>query len=138
MNVNRRTVNGEAYITEFESISDLIQFVKTNDYQSEFINHNKHDSTNTETYFCNNSNTNSYEEAEELLLHGWEHGAVEIKNKVDVKSTGVEMKQKTVYDVAGFQCSVPKYLQGVPTNMINKKDMKRIIFLVWWSLIRIK
>ena len=35
------------------------------------------------------------------------------------------MKQKTVYDVAGFQCSVPRYLQGIPTNMINKKQTQQ-------------
>lgn len=117
----RRTVEGRNYITEFESISDMIHFIKTNDYQSAFVENNKHDSTNTERHFVENTKTKNYEEAEELLLHGWEHGAKEIKNRVDAKSTGVEMKQKTVYDVAGFQCSVPRYLQGIPTNMINKK-----------------
>ena len=67
--------------------------------------------------------TENFEEAKDLLLHGWEHGTREIKGRVEAKETGVNMKQKTVYDVAGYQCSVPRYLQGIPTNMINKKSV---------------
>ena len=72
---------------------------------------------------CSGTETKNFEEAKDLLLHGWEHGTREIKGRVEAKETGVNMKQKTVYDVAGFQCSVPRYLQGIPTNMINKKSV---------------
>lgn len=108
------------YIYEFNSITDLIYWIE-----------------NTKEYPCFNTpynsknlgfdftGTKSYDEAKELLLHGWEHGTKEIKKQLDVKNTGISVKQKTVYDVAGFQCSVPRYLQGVPTNMINKKQMQQ-------------
>lgn len=116
-----RKVNGDVYITEFESISDLVHFIKTNDYKSKFVLYNRCDSIDKSEEYKKFAMTESYEEAEQMLLHGWEHGAVEIKNKVKAKSSGVELKQKIVYDVAGYQCSVPRYLQGIPTNMINKK-----------------
>lgn len=115
----KRKQEGNTYITEFETITELVHFIKTNDYKPEFTN--RKDSIETRDYYCKFCKTNSYEEAEDMLLHGWEHGTVEIKNKVEAKASGVELKQKTVYDVAGFQCSVPRYLQGIPTNMINKK-----------------
>jgi hypothetical protein len=41
-----------------------------------------------------------------------------IANEVQPKTT-----QRSKYDVVGFQASVPRYLQGIPTNMINKKPV---------------
>src|SRR5690606_28814273 len=32
--------------------------------------------------------------------------------------------KKTVYDIVGFQASVPRYLQGLPTSMVNKRNVK--------------
>jgi hypothetical protein len=33
--------------------------------------------------------------------------------------------KRAVFDIVGFQASVPRYLQGIPTNMINKKTFKQ-------------
>lgn len=105
------------YVTDFQNITELVHFIETNEIYPNFT--------------CPNSiyggysftGTEDFEEAKDLLLHGWEYGTIEIKRKVEARNTGVMLKQKTVYDVAGYQCSVPRYLQGIPTNMINKKSI---------------
>ena len=118
----RTKVGRMTYLTEFDNISEMVQFIKQNKPKQRFIDKvGGPDSEDTSSYFVRNTKTNCYADAEELLFHGWEHGAIEIKNKVDCLNTEVGLKQKTVYDVQGFQCSVPRYLQGIPTNMVNKK-----------------
>ena len=109
------------YVTDFQNIADLVHFIETEEVYPNFKNKiGGPDSISGDRAF---TETESFEEAKDLLLHGWEHGTREIKGRVEAKETGVNMKQKTVYDVAGFQCSVPRYLQGIPTNMINKKSV---------------
>ena len=44
-----------------------------------------------------------------------------LNTKLQRMNVSKQTKQKTVYDVCGYQCSVPRYLQGIPTNMINHK-----------------
>ena len=121
----KRKIAGNVYITEFETITDLVHFIKTNKPKEELRKIGGYDSELTTIDRVQNTKTKDFAEAEDLLLHGWEHGTKEIKNKVDAKDTGVAMKQKSVYDVVGFQASVPRYLQGIPTNMVNKTNIKQ-------------
>lgn len=109
------------YVTDFENITELVHFIETKEVYPNFKNKvGGPESISGDRAF---TGTESFEEAKDLLLHGWEHGTIEIKRRVEARNTGVMLKQKTVYDVAGYQCSVPRYLQGVPTNMINKKSI---------------
>ena len=120
----RRKIDGNVYATEFETITELVQFIKTNKPKEKLKKSGGYDSESTTRDRVKNTKTKDFAEAEDLLLHGWEHGTKEIKNKVDAKDTGVAMKQKSVYDVVGYQASVPRYLQGIPTNMVNKTNIK--------------
>ena len=125
-----KTKKNNTTVRTFTSISDLVNYIKTKENckaYKDFMNDNGflffHSDTVGHKEFCG---TETWEEAEELLLHGWKHGAREIKRLLDTKQIyGVETKQKNVYDVAGFQCSVPRYLQGIPTNMVNKKNISQ-------------
>lgn len=69
--------------------------------------------------------TESFGEAADLMRNGWTSKAVELNEKLKeenvLRDIGNEYKQ--LFDVQGFQCSVPRYLQGVPTNMISKKKV---------------
>ena len=71
----------------------------------------------------NFTQTNSYDEAQELFKNGWNNMANELTKKLTVKQNQVEnaQVQKVIYDIVGFQASVPRYLQGIPTSMVNKK-----------------
>ena len=113
--------NEGIYVTDFQNITELVHFIETEKVYPNFKNKvGCQDSISGDRAF---TETENFEEAKDLLLHGWEHGTKEIKGRVEAKETGVNVKQKTVYDVAGYQCSVPRYLQGIPTNMINKKSV---------------
>lgn len=67
--------------------------------------------------------THNYEEATKMLKDGWNKMANELTEKLKVHQNQVENAyvQKAFYDIVGFQASVPRYLQGIPTNMVNKK-----------------
>ena len=69
--------------------------------------------------------TKSFEEAVELMKNGWDEGAKNLEGKLQAKLKTLKPKttQRSKYDVVGGNCSVPRYLQGVPTNMVNKKPV---------------
>ena len=114
----KRTKTNNDINISFNSITEVVNYIDTVERTPFYKSIHKSDD-----YNYNFRGTYSMEEARELLLHGWDDGAKQLKDKLDAKvnvnNTGY--KNKTIYDVAGFQCSVPRYLQGVPTNMINNK-----------------
>ena len=87
-----KSTNSTLYMEEFNSISELV----------------------------NTINSRNYNPKEDLLLHGWTEESEKLNNLLKLKVSNVK-QTKTTYDVAGFQCSVPRYLQGIPTSMINQK-----------------
>lgn len=103
----------------FNSINDLMNFIKNTPYTPEGKTWNSSIDTSERT--ARFTKTNSFEEATDLLYHGWESGAKLLTTKLNARTCSPVAKNKTVYDVAGFQCSVPRYLQGIPTNMIQNK-----------------
>jgi hypothetical protein len=106
----------------FDGISDLVQHCKTSP-----INHNSFEVLSSNTGTKSFTLTDNYYEAERLLLSGWSQGAEKLTKSLKIANTQASSKEvkKTVYDIVGFQASVPRYLQGVPTNMINKKVVKK-------------
>lgn len=69
--------------------------------------------------------THDFAEALDLLKYGWEDMAKKIEANLKLIASEVTpgTKQRAEYSVAGFQASVPRYLQGLPTSMINKKSV---------------
>lgn len=115
--MKRTETNGNVNIS-FNSIADAVNYIDTTERTLFYQRYHKSDDTNY--YF---RGTYTMEEARELLFHGWEDGAKQLKNKLDAKINvnNNGYRNKTFYDIAGFQCSVPRYLQGIPTNMVNNK-----------------
>lgn len=106
-------------LRQFNSITELVEFNHGNIkdcFKEKF-------KSSYGTY--NFTQTKTYEEAEDLLLHGWEDMAKKLNTKLQRMNVSKQTKQKTVYDVCGYQCSVPRYLQGIPTSMINKQTIKQ-------------
>ena len=108
-----------SYIREFDSLNEFESYI-TNTPLNETFRWQKLSSTNGSYSF---TQTQSYEEATKLLKDGWSSMAQEITKKLNVIKNQVvnEHVQKILYDVVGFQASVPRYLQGIPTSMVNKK-----------------
>lgn len=102
----------------FSSITDLVTYLKATPV-NRFFQYASLESRHARPAWAG---TNSYEEAEKLLSTGWSPAAEKLAQKVPVQTVVGAVKSSVMtYDVVGFQASVPRYLQGVPTNMVNKK-----------------
>jgi hypothetical protein len=107
----------EATLFEFESITDFVNYLNSNPLL--------HDKNKCSSIMGTKSftNTKNYEEAEDLLLHGWSYGTEQIKKQISIKTNNNTTKKKNVYSVQGFQACVPRYLQGLPDSMIYSKQI---------------
>ena len=115
MKLSKINSNGyKIYMEEYNSISEFVQTINSRQQNPEITSTASIDSDYKFT------GTSSYEQAENLLLHGWTEESEKLNEMLKLKALK-EKSVKNTYDVAGFQCSVPRYLQGIPTNMINQK-----------------
>lgn len=71
------------------------------------------------------SGTNSYEEAIDLFKNGWSAGAKDLTKNLKLAETNEEAQTiyKNILSMAGYQAIVPLYLNGVPNNMLSKKQI---------------
>lgn len=120
MNMIRKT-EGNVTTISFESIHEVVQFLK-NTKRTPFYQtaHSSDKISGWETKF---TGTRTFDEAMELLLHGWNQGAETLNTRLTTanKQDAPIQVSRTIYDVAGYQACVPRYLQGIPTNMINRR-----------------
>ena len=115
MKLSKINSNGyNVYMEEYNSILEFVQTINSRQQNPEIT------SKQSETGGFNFTGTHNYNEAENLLLHGWTEESEKLNEMLKLKALK-EKSVKNIYDVAGFQCSVPRYLQGIPTNMINQK-----------------
>ena len=115
MKLSKINSNGyKIYMEEYNSISEFVQTINSRTQNPEITSTA---SINSDYSF---TGTHDYNEAENLLLHGWVEESEKLNEMLKLKAIK-EKSVKNTYDVAGFQCSVPRYLQGIPTNMINHK-----------------
>lgn len=115
MKLSKINSNGyKIYMEEYNSISEFIQKINSRSQNPKMT------SKQSKTGRFSFTGTNDYNEAENLLLHGWVEESEKLNEMLKLK-TLKEKSVKNTYDVAGFQCSVPRYLQCIPTNMINQK-----------------
>lgn len=115
----RKTNNNGDKMIIFNSISEVVKFnretERTEKYK--FV----HRSDEIGQYRYDFTKTNSYEEAEDLLLHGWDFMSQKLTKEIQNKKCKQSYKNKTVYGVQGFQACVPRYLQGMPDSMLSNK-----------------
>ena len=115
MKLSKINSNGyKIYMEEYNSISEFVQTINSRPQNPEIT------SKVSELGEYSFTGTHDYNEAENLLLHGWVEESEKLNEMLKLKAIK-EKSVKNTYDVAGFQCSVPRYLQGIPTNMINQK-----------------
>ena len=107
------------YIREFDSLNEFESYI-TNTPLNDTFRWKELASVSGNYKF---TQTNNYEEATKLFKDGWTSMAQDITKKLKVIQNQVidAHVQKVIYDVVGFQASVPRYLQGIPTSMVNKK-----------------
>ena len=104
-------------LSEFTSLQDVIQYIENTPDNGYLIGSSR--KTGKSSWY----GTDTFEEALELMKNGWTDKSKELEEKLNKKlnkePTQVT-RQKSVYDVVGGNCSVPRYLQGVPTSMIRQ------------------
>lgn len=106
---------------EFDSIAELYEYINKTPL-NEIFRWRKLSSSEVGYKSTRFTKTKSFEDAVDKLLHGDEETAKTLteRAKVECKMENLTTR-KTVYDVQGFQASVPRYLQGIPTSMVNQK-----------------
>lgn len=114
----RKEENGNKMVM-FNSITELVQFNRETERTQFYKNYHMSDELGFSRYSF--TKTNSYEEAEDLLLHGWDEMAEKLTKKINNVKCQNGYKNKTVYDVQGYQACVPRYLQGMPDSMVSSK-----------------
>ena len=107
------------YIREFDSLNNFYEYITTTPLNETFCWGSLSSTTGTKKF----TETQSFEEATQMFKDGWDDMAQKLTKKLKVQQncSVTSQVQKTVYDIVGFQCSVPRYLQGIPTNMVNKR-----------------
>lgn len=116
--------NIKTYHTEFSSLNEAVAHYK----QSKVTGIFKSNQTSIEKDYSKNpwAGTQTFDEALQLLNNGWSEGSKKLTAQLKVANTKKSQEVKrAVHDIVGFQASVPRYLQGIPTNMINQKPIKR-------------
>lgn len=122
----------ETSYREFKNIMEFYNFITKRETNDLWVKENRE--LQSETRPESFTGTKSFEEAIYLLKNGWKDMSKQIEEKVryESKSSLVTGKKKSVYDVVGYQASVPRYLQGIPTNMVKNKNVpvKQKIFVI--------
>lgn len=120
--VTFETKDKTTYLREFKSLDEFYNYI-TNTPLNDVFRWEELASSGRGPYKEKWTGTSSYEEAVGLFKNGWQDMAKKLTKSVKVKQNQVEnaQVQKVMYDIVGFQASVPRYLQGIPTSMINKK-----------------
>ena len=111
--------HNKTVIREFTSVNEFENYITTSPLNEVFRWETLSSVKGTQSF----TQTKSYEEATSLFKNGWDSMAQNITHQLNVKKcqTLDTHVQKVMFDVVGFQASVPRYLQGIPTNMVNKK-----------------
>lgn len=109
----------------FSNISELHKYVNETPANKTFEIYERQ-SRYTDGYYQAFALTSDFDEACSLLKNGWDEGAKDLDQKVEsyfkgakIASQSQQTKRKSVYDVAGYQVSVPRYLNGVPNSMVR-------------------
>lgn len=108
-------------LRKYDNIADFENFINNTPF-NEVFRWESHNSVSTDRHW---TGTNNYEEAVDLLKHGADDLSKRLEKAYQIKAADVGNKivTRSHYDVVGFQASVPRYLQGIPTSMVNQKKV---------------
>lgn len=110
-------------LQEFGSIGDLLAFIEKAPVNPIFHSSDL-SSERTERGDDPWSGTATLPEAMGVLQNGWTTFAQKLTQRIPVTTkTAPVMKSRPAYSVVGGQASVPRYIQGIPTNMIDRRPV---------------
>lgn len=112
----------DIFITEYSSIGEFVASINSLP-TNRFFKGRKLSSIKKEKDDNGWYRSCDYDRATYLLTHGWDSAAKQMAEKVKL-TKGISSPARTtkpVYGVVGAQASVPRYLQGIPTNMVSRQ-----------------
>lgn len=111
------------YITEYNSINEFVTEINSLPNNRFFEGMNS--SQTVERDGDNWYGTADYRQATYMLTHGWDSASKKMSSKVKFTDSvaTVSRSSKPSYGVVGSQASVPRYLQGIPTNMVSRQTV---------------
>ena len=109
-------------VLEFDSIKEFYDYICSTPLNNTFKWSTL--ASNKANGYNNWFGTDTFEEATDLLKNGWNTGAKELTKKLKITETqkDVQMQFKSILGVCGYQAIVPLYLNGIPQNMVNRKQ----------------
>lgn len=112
---------------EFDDINDFNEYIGKAPVNKAFEGRKENlSSERTEASTAAWSGTSSLDEARKLLREGWSEGADKIAKAIQVdKVPHAVMRSTPAYGMVGGQASVPRYIQGIPTNMVDRKNVQQ-------------
>lgn len=121
---------------KFNSLHEFAAWLTRTPVHKSFVD--SMDSINGTKKFCN---TASYEEANNLMLNGWDNGAKEIKTTMlEIAAASYPTHQVEISHTGAIPC-IPAYLSGSPAHMISikkKQTNKPVITLFYNSSVSCK
>lgn len=112
--------NTTVKLQEFDSIHVFMEYLAKNPENNKIMKHERSSQTGSRSFTA----TQSYTEAEELFQNGWTTFAQKLSKRIPVSTnTAPVTKTRPAYSVVGGQASVPRYIQGIPTNMIDRRPV---------------
>lgn len=113
--------NGRTHVITFDSLASFYDYICNTPLNDSFRWYPLSSVNGTERF----TNTRSFDHATELFKNGWDDMSAKLTQELKNIEHQVQPSQKprSVYDVQGFQACVPRYIQGIPTNMIGRKNV---------------
>jgi hypothetical protein len=120
--MKHRTIDN-IYITEYQSLTEFLSDITSRPNNKFFKNR-----TSSQTYESTSKSykwygTEDFAKASYMMTHGWDAAAQKMATKVKLTNSAATAvrSSKPSYGVVGSQASVPRYLQGIPTNMVSRQ-----------------
>lgn len=116
-----KTIKNDIVSAEtFNSVTEFISVISKRTPNQTFASYGRKCSETNSEAFCG---TKNWDEAQNLLKHGYKEGAQDLltcQTSVNVISP---LRKKQIFsDVTGFSPIVPNAIIGLPNSMLNKRD----------------
>lgn len=124
--------SAKLYYEQFENYQEFLKTVESRDRDNSHGEHRLTDNIRRKSW----SGVESYEEARNLLINGWDAKVDFLKKQFENASKELDEKRvvKTFSDMVGFMPIVPNVIIGLPNCMLNNrtetKKSKVIKFLI--------
>ena len=116
-----KQVTNKTEVIEFDGLKEFYDYCVNTPFNEAFCWAEHHSVSGNKQF----TQTESFQEAVELLKNGWSDMATKLVQKLKVIENQVQpsMKPKNIMSMQGYQAIVPVYLNNQPNAMLAKKNV---------------